>query len=191
MMSKPLSQSIDHTMRCERGSVLLELAFALPIMILIIFGGVELTRFLLNAQKINRVAMSTADMVSQSREVREADIVNVFVAGQAVMGNDAIIDRGKIIISSVTKNGDDQPIVAWQRVSGGLHSGTSHISASSGAATLPSEVTLNSGDSVIVVEVYYTHEPLLFDSVVGDQDIYQIAFYRPRFGTLDTVEPNS
>jgi Flp pilus assembly protein TadG len=175
----------------DRGSVLLELAFALPLMMLIIFGGVEMTRFLLNAQKINRVAMSTADLVSQSREVSEADISNMFIASQAVMGDDSIADRGIVIISSITKTGSQSPVVSWQRASGGSHAGQSQIGTQGGTAILPSDVVLQAGDSVIVVEVYYTHKPMLFDSVVGEQDIYQIAFYRPRFGTLEEVQANN
>lgn len=175
----------------ERGSVLLELAFALPIMMLIIFGGVEMTRFLLNAQKINRVAMSTADLVSQSREVSEADISNMFVASQAVMGNSSITDRGVVIITSISRTGEQTPFVSWQRASGGGHVGQSKVGAEGSTATLPADVVLQAGDSVIVVEVYYTHKPMLFDSVVGEQDIYQIAFYRPRFGTLEEVEANN
>lgn len=174
----------------QRGSVLLELALALPVMLLVIFGGVELTRFLLNAQKINRVAMSTADLVSQSREVSERDINNMFVASQAVMGNTSITDRGNIIITSVTRTGDDPPQVRWQRENG-AHSGTSSVGSEGGAANLPADVVLDPGDGVIVVEVFFKHIPLLFDTVVGEQDIYQMAFYRPRFGALETVEPNN
>lgn len=169
----------------------MELAFALPIMMLIIFGGVELTRFLLNAQKINRVAMSTADLVSQSRRVSEADIQNMFRASQAVMGNETITTRGNVIISSVTRTGDDPPQVRWQRDSKGGHNGKSSVGSEGAAATLPTDVVLDAGDGVIVVEVYYEHRPLLFDTVVGDQDIYQIAFFRPRFGTLEEVEGNN
>lgn len=175
----------------DRGSVLLELAFALPLMMLIIFGGVEMTRFLLNAQKINRVAMSTADLVSQSREVREADISNMFIASQAVMGDESIAERGIVIISAINKTGDNPPVVSWQRASGGSHAGQSQVGTQGGTALLPSDVNLQAGDSVIVVEVYYTHKPMLFDTVVGEQDIYQIAFYRPRFGTLDEVLANN
>lgn len=175
----------------QRGSVLIELALAMPVMILLIFGGVEITRFLLNAQKINRVAMSTADLVSQARSVTAADINNMFIASQAVMGNDTIQDRGNVIISSIRRTGDTGPTVSWQRASGGSHSGASQVGSEGAAATLPIEVVLAPGDSVIVVEVYYTHEPMLFDSVVGNQDIYQRAFYRPRFGALDEIESNS
>ncbi|MEO0411600.1 MAG: TadE/TadG family type IV pilus assembly protein [Pseudomonadota bacterium] len=174
----------------QRGTVLLELAFALPIMMLIIFGGVELTRFLLNAQKINRVAMSTADLVSQSRRVTEGDIMNMFTASQAVMGDSVILDHGNIIISSVTRTGDDAPQVRWQRENGS-HGGASTIGNEGASANLPNDVVLDPGDGVIVVEVYFKHKPFLFDTVVGERDIYQMAFFRPRFGTLEEVESNN
>ncbi|MGD1954320.1 MAG: TadE/TadG family type IV pilus assembly protein, partial [Sphingomonadales bacterium] len=162
--------------RDQRGSVLLELAFAMPVMIMVVFGGVELTRFLINAQKINRVAMSTADLVSQSREITEADVNNMFVASQAVMGNSTLTDQGNVIISSVTRTGDDPPKVKWQRDASGNHSGQSDIGTPNGNANLPTDVVLDAGDGVSVVEVFYNHQPLLFDKVVGNQDIYQIAF---------------
>lgn len=191
MKLKPYPLRARRLLSDQRGSVLIELALAMPVMILLIFGGVEITRFLLNAQKINRVAMSTADLVSQARSVTVADINNMFVASQAVMGNETIQDRGNVIISSVLRTGTDAPTISWQRNSGGSHSGSSKVGNEGSTATLPTEVVLAPGDSVIVVEVYYTHQPMLFDSVVGEQDIYQRAFYRPRFGALDEIEPNS
>jgi len=177
-------------LRDERGGVLLELALALPLMVSLIFGGLEVTRFLLTTHQISRVAMSTADLVSQAKEIREADVANVFLASGAIMGDDTISELGDVILSSVTRTGGDAPIVAWQRRMSNSHEGASRIGTEGNAAQLPAEIVLLPGDGVIVAEVYYAHEPLIFDDIVGAQDIYEVAYYRPRFGAVGEVLPN-
>ncbi|MEM9878289.1 MAG: TadE/TadG family type IV pilus assembly protein, partial [Pseudomonadota bacterium] len=90
------SRKASSLLRDERGSVFIELALTLPIMMTLIFGGVELTRFMLNAQKVSRVAMSTADIISQAREITEADIMNVFLASNAIMGDESLVQNGNV-----------------------------------------------------------------------------------------------
>ncbi|MEM9879291.1 MAG: TadE/TadG family type IV pilus assembly protein, partial [Pseudomonadota bacterium] len=185
------SRKASSLLRDERGSVFIELALTLPIMMTLIFGGVELTRFMLNAQKVSRVAMSTADIISQAREITEADIMNVFLASNAIMGDESLVQNGNVILSSVIRPGTEDPIVNWQRRASLTHDGDSKVGSEGNAAQLPPNIELEPGDGVIVAEVYFNHMPFLFDTIVGEQDVYEVAYYRPRFGALEQILPNS
>ncbi|RME61604.1 MAG: hypothetical protein D6782_13805, partial [Alphaproteobacteria bacterium] len=136
-----------------RASTFMELAFTLPILVLMVLGGTELSFFMLKHQKMNRVAMSTADLIAQSRDITETDLNNVFAAIGFVSGEENFFQNGVVIVTSVYRDGTNPPTISWQRVSSVDYSATSHIGTTVGSvATLPPEIQLSPGDGVIVAE---------------------------------------
>lgn len=176
----------------DRGVVLIELAIAAPVLILLIFGGIELARYILTHQKVSRLASSAADITSQGQTITELGIQNIFASTEHVSGSLNFETRGFMILTAVSKVGDNPPTVDWQRTYGATLTGdtASKIGTPSGIATLPNNLTLNAGEGVIVSEIFYQHEALMFDEFVTADLVYKTAYYRPRFGALKTISPD-
>ncbi len=67
--------------RSRRGSVAAETALALPVLLTIFYGAVELGRFILSYQKTALVASQAADLVARIDDpITESDILDIFAA---------------------------------------------------------------------------------------------------------------
>lgn len=172
--------------RDSRGIAMIEFAFALPILITMTFGTVELSRYVLLHQKLDRIAMSIADLTAQSEELAETDVANIFAAISHIGQPFDVTDSGLVILTSVSRSGNEIA-VDWQRFSNGAVVETSRIGQPGQAATLPDGLLLLDGDNVIVAEVFYDFAPMLTGSLLGTQQLYHSAFFRPRFGSLDEI----
>lgn len=54
-------------LRDSRASILVEFAIIAPILIMMLLGGVELGRFILLDQKLDRTAMTVADLIADRK----------------------------------------------------------------------------------------------------------------------------
>ena len=71
--------------RDRLGTVAVEMAVATPVVIGLLLSGVEVTRYVLLNQKIERATATMADLVSQSETLSEGGLVNLFAATAYVM----------------------------------------------------------------------------------------------------------
>ena len=55
-------------------------------------------------------------------------------------------------------------------------------------ATLPADLTIAAGETIISAEVFYDFDPL-FGIGLAPRTIRRAAFYKPRLGSLDTLLP--
>ena len=97
-----------------------------------------------------------------------------------------MVGRGRVVLTSVSRSGS-QVTVDWQRINVGGLVAVSQIGQPGLAATLPAALTLTDGGNVIVSEVYFDYQPMLTGSLLGAQQLYRSAFFRPRFGSLDQI----
>jgi hypothetical protein len=175
--------------RDRTGAILAEFAMVFPIFVVLILGGYEIGRYVLLQQKLASVAVATADLVSQSETITATEVDNIFLAVDHIMVPFTLGDKGRVIVTSIGATGGQAPTVNWQRSGGGTGSGTSRLGAPGGAATLPAGFVVRDGESVIVSEVFYHFSPALALTLIPlpDADLYNEAFYRPRFGALTTL----
>lgn len=173
----------------RQGIALVEFAAVLPVLVLMLFGGFETTRYILLQLKLDRTATSVADLVSQLEGVSEAQITDIYSAAGDIMQPFDIGGEGRVIISNVYRPDSDPAVVQWQRMSSGGLASTSQIGAEGADATLPNGLSLAVGEDVIVAEAFYQYNPALVDWFFDSAVIYQIAFYRPRIEGLTTVSP--
>lgn len=179
----------DALKRNSKGSILIETALIVPALMVLATGGFEVTRFALAYQKVNRIAVSMADLVSQAKEVNETDISGLFDAVRHIGEPFDVTDNGEVILTSISPDSSGTPTVNWQRSGGGHYSGTSRIGSPGGTATLPSGFALNPGDTVIVAEAFYDYKPAIFSDIIQPTVLYNVAYFRPRLGTLYIVNP--
>lgn len=198
MIGRTLVSSVRERLRAvrrfgrdSRGAVLAEFAMAFPILVTMTLGGVEIGRYVLLQQKLNSVAVETADLVAQtnSTAITTADLDNIFMAVSHVMTPFALDTNGVVIVTSVSKSNGGPITVNWQRSGGGTGAGTSQIGMPGGSATLPAGFVVRDGEAVIVSEVFYNYQPMFSMSwiPIPASALYNEALYRPRFGTLSTL----
>lgn len=170
----------------RRGIAASEFALSLPILMIMLLGSMDITRFMLFYQKVDRISYSIADVVSQAQSVSAGDLDNVLAAAGQIMLPATFGDRGRVIISSVYKAPGQATVIRWQYGGGGTLSRTSRIGIMGGAPMMPNGLTLNDRENVIVAETFYEFDPMFPNSVVPPQEIYRTAIFKPRLGALTT-----
>lgn len=184
-------QTIGHALArlrgCAGGNIAVEFALCLPIYILLAVGGVEVGRYLLLNQKLDRVASSVADLTARLETISEADVNELFLAAREIALPFDLDQQGRVVVSSVINPDGNQQRVVWQRTSTSPLSVTSRIGNEGGPAALDEGMTVDVNETVIVTEVFYRFEPLFTPVTVDPRMLYVRAHHRPRLGTLDTI----
>lgn len=170
------------------GTLAVEMAMAMPVLFGLMLAGVEVTRYVLLNQKIERTSATMADLVAQSDVLSEAGLVNLTGAAQHVMTPYDVAGDGRIVVSSLTNPSGSEARIAWQR-GFGAGAGASRFGTQSGPATLPDGFVVRAGENVIAVEVFYAYAPLLAAKIMAPHEVYNFALFRPRFGSLATLQP--
>lgn len=161
-----------------RGSVIVEFAVAVPILLLLLLGGVELGRFVLLNQKLNRTAMTVTDLVARVQTVDTAELDSIFAAAKVSMSPFEFGEHGAIVISSVKEN-SGSPQVVWQRSGGGTLSVTSGVGAQGGNATISNNALVTETNGIIVGEAFYNYTPW-FLKLIPAAVLHQQAIFQPR-----------
>lgn len=172
------------------GASLIELGFAMPILVTLMLGGVEIARYVLLHQKLDRVSSSIADLVSQAETISVPDLQNIFDAAQFVAKPFDLPASGTVIVSSVSNPlGSAGTKVNWQKSGAGNIPATSQVGAAGGAATLPAGFTVADGQTIIIAEVFFDYVPWILGDFTSANQIYHRALFRPRYGGLTMLSP--
>jgi hypothetical protein len=171
------------------GNVLLEFGLALSVLMTLTMGGVEVSRYVLMHQKLERVVASVGDLVSQAEELTATHVNNLFDAAQHVIKPFELADNGVVIVSSVSGVEDGPPTINWQMSGGGTLSAVSELGVAGGDATLPEGFTLVAGDTAIIAEVFYDYTPWMFEGYAEPGRQYHRSLFRPRYGSLSSLDP--
>lgn len=133
-----------------QGNIIVEFAFAAPILMVLTVGGMELTNFAITKMRIEQLALQVADNASRIGEgsllsalkINEQNINDVFAGAEAQAGDLRIFGnysepignvptvrgKGRIIISSLQPTANPNPTntyrIGWQRCKGNLISYT-------------------------------------------------------------------
>jgi Flp pilus assembly protein TadG len=186
---KNFSNFLRRFRREDRGSLIVETAFTLSLIASLTLAGMEVARYALLHQKLERIAGSSGDLIGQEQILSETDVTNVFdaivqIARPFSMGSD-----GLVIISSISYVEGGPPVMNWQRTGGGGLTAASKIGTPGGNPTMPTGFALIPGETVITSEVFYNFTPWMFPDVVNTGQLYKSAYFRPRLTTLTSVVP--
>jgi hypothetical protein len=174
--------------RSAGGATAVEFALASPILILLMLGSVELGRFIILNQKLDRVAVSMADLVARAETISDDQLDDIFIAAAEVAQPFPIADAGRVFVSSVINPDGDGAEIAWQRTGVGTLSASSQLGSEGNAASLPAGFDVREGETAIVSEVFFEFEPFLSELILRPQTVYKRAYHRPRLGTLEEIE---
>jgi hypothetical protein len=179
-MLRALVPSLARLARHRRGSVMVEMAVATPILLMLLMGALEMARYVLIMQKLDRTAMSVGDLVSRGAQVTSADLDNIFDSVRHLMQPFEFPDRGVVLISAVTRQAGQDPTVVWQESGAGTVVQASEVGQPGNAAALPQNLLPRENESLYVAEVYYDYEPLIFEGFVDAARLYNWSVFRAR-----------
>jgi TadE-like protein len=170
------------------GNVAVEFALVLPVLMLLMLGSAEMARFVILHQKVDRVAVTTSDLVARAETIKESELDDIFLAAEFVARPFDLTNLGVVIVSAITNEDGSGARVAWQRSGGGSASHSSQVGTEGGIASLGDDFEVREGETAIIAEVFYEFEPFLSELIVEPQTLYRRAHYRPRLGTLEEIE---
>ena len=182
--------------RSVRGAVMIEMAFAIPFLVLVGFGGLEIANLTLAHTRVSQLGLNTADNAARiaagsnltQPQVREVDINEVFEGAERQAAGLGFENNGRIILSSLQRNDDGGQTIKWQRCFGNMKVASAYGVEGTGATGTDfkgmgpagREVTAAAGTAVMFVEVTYQYQPLLFGKLLGPQTIRSTAAYNIR-----------
>lgn len=161
------------------GMAVIEFALAMPLLILMTFGGLELANFVLAHMRISQIAITVADNAGRARTgIDESNIYEVFAGANLIGESIDFADNGRIVLSSLQPNGlidaNAGQMINWQRCYGRLAvspsygregAGRTDASLSAGMGSNGNKITSASGTAVMFVEVTYRYEPAFFSAI--------------------------
>lgn len=181
---------LKQAVRCAHGSIAVEFALALPVLVAASMSALDVTDYILAHQKMERVAIAAADLVAQAEDITTGDLANIWIGLQATATPHPLSTRGRVIITSVSRHATNGTnIINWQRSYGTL-AATSAVGTTPGTvASIPANMISSSANyTLVVAETFYDYTPRLVGWMfVGTKRITHKAYFRARLGSLKTV----
>lgn len=173
----------------ERGIAAVEFALCLTVLFVMFLGSVELTRYILIIQKLEKTVSMITDVTTQvdphSSPLTTATMSQIMNATTDMMRPYTFGASGFVILTNVTKTGSANPVIDWQYCGGGSLSAVSKIGTTVGSnATLPSGYTMSSGEEVLIGEIFYQFSPITTQSIIPSTTLYRTSIFMPRLGAL-------
>lgn len=195
----------------EGGIALLEFALLAPFLILLFLGAIELGRYILIMQKVEKASYVLTDMVSQYEEattntqpyppgtINQTEIDAVFAQYTRIMSPYGADSRQRVIVTSVTREGaaltvkwqvagggtltDDVTSIVNGRTPGNMSAGSvRNTPASFPAAFNTILIPFDDNDNMVVGEVFYRYSPILRNQLLAiGVDIPEQTFTRYMF----------
>ena len=186
-MARAITNALLRFMRGRRGVSTIEFGFLAAVLVTMLLGVAETSRFIYLNLKIGNVVSNVADIVARSEIAKENEITSLFTALPVMFSPFESSGRFAVIVTGVVRlDAEQPPVVAWQ-AAGGPVSAPSNVGVEGGEAKTPDDLTFVGGDALIVAEIVYTYDTWLL-GFVPTQTIRNRAFARPRRATLTTLE---
>lgn len=182
----------------SRAVVMIEMAFAIPFLVLVGFGGMEIANLVLAHTRISQMGLSAADNASRvayggkvaQAQIRERDINDVLAGVGKQSGSLNFKANGRIFLSSLERNAQGGQTIKWQRCYGDLAVSSSYGKAGDGATGTAMtgmgpagrQVAATAGTAIMFVEIVYDYQPLLYGRLLGQQRIRSTAAFNIREG---------
>ncbi|HVV26618.1 MAG TPA: TadE/TadG family type IV pilus assembly protein [Rhizomicrobium sp.] len=171
-----------------------EFALISPVLLLLFFGTVELTRAFGARAQVLETASTAADLVAQAGALSSSDISNVFTAATAILypyydpgsGVSYKEIKPRIIVASVIDNNDTSFMtgkVQWSCGFNNTGSGGSEIDNSLDAGKIVDfngQPLMTSGGSVIVAKVVYSYVSPTTQILTGPTLMTNTFYLQPR-----------
>ena len=163
---------------------------SLPILLAFGLGGLELANLAMAHMRVSQIALMTADNASRVRvSIDETDVNELFLGAELAGDSMDFEENGRLILSSLEMNEEaDGQWIRWQRCFGEKDYDSSYGEEGDGeddddlqAMGPPGQqVAALSGTAVMFVEVAYEYQPIVPNSITGDEMIVYTAAFNVR-----------
>ncbi|MBX9795664.1 pilus assembly protein [Sphingomonas sp.] len=171
------------------GVAMVELAFSLPILMLMALTGSELCNFITVRMRISQLALHLADNSSRigsgdllaAKQITETDINDLLTGAGLQAGGLDLYNRGRVVVSSVERNDSGNGNVykiGWRRCRGtGTYTSqyNNGVVSNNGVGKSGNEVIALPDNPAMYIEVYYRYRPLVGTSFAPQIDIVETA----------------
>ena len=175
--ARPLGGLMRRLGRSSDGMAAVEFAMIVPIMFLLFVGSVEFSQAITVDRRVTQIASSTADLVAREKQVSTSDVDGIMqIIDQLMAPYD--VSRLKVTILNVYSqmNNAADTRVCWSH----NHNGGTSTYSPEQAYTLPPGI-LEAGNSVVIAEVIYDYQPLIFNYFIQTAFALKEKFYlKPR-----------
>ncbi|MEO0499253.1 MAG: TadE family protein [Pseudomonadota bacterium] len=190
----------------ESGIAFMEFALMMPVFLSFILVAIEFGNYMVAAQKIDKLAFISADMVARATlppdEGQMADTLQSIHSASLPF---ELRRDGRVIITGLLGIENDNKELAnrlvWQRCEGRMANIASQFGKEDGqeakdreGVTLPQNIVLPQGQMVIVAEVAYDYQPIIsepiFDTVGVNREFRSVSVLRTRGKGYDALTPN-
>ncbi|MDO9460183.1 MAG: pilus assembly protein [Alphaproteobacteria bacterium] len=158
--------------RDVRGVSVVEFALILPVMLVMIFGTVEISNLMIADRKLVSATSTTADLFAQTKSVTDDEIADIFRAGSAIM-QPLELSSLSFVVSSVVADAGGVTRVDWSE-----GYGAAGMAAGSIYELPPGLIAAN--QSVIVVQSQYNYVSQLGQMIVAPIGLTDRFFLAPR-----------
>lgn len=171
-----------HSFRCfislardKRGVAFVEFAFAAPLLLLLILGGLEVANYALAHLRVSQIAGTVADNAGRvAGGIDDANIYEVFAGAASIGQSIDFEENGRVVLSSLQHNGRkaarEGQFINWQRCWGELDQeshygeegdGENDNSLKEGMGRAGNGIVSAPGTAVMFVEASLEYQPLL------------------------------
>jgi hypothetical protein len=187
----------------RRAAAALEYALMLPVLVLLMLAGVDLSMWFLNKFRLDDAVQSVGNILAAAQSLpasafpasycaTTSSSLNYFAIADGMTSPLSVCgSNGATIISGLSNNGTTTTMV-WQKRTGNAALYPSLFGSPGGAVTLPPNYGVPSGHSVIATELYTGISPWKFSLALmagpGPTSLYSYSLFEPRSGTLPTPQ---
>lgn len=161
------------------GLALLEFAFALPIFLVMSLTGAEMTNYITVKMRMSQLALHLADdaarmgngSLKSAKSIRETDINDLFTGAQLQSGELDLQARGRVILTDLEPTANPNTAgtykIGWRRCYGTKTAYVRQYPTTSGTTGLTGigpagrQVTAQTDNATMFVELYYEYRPLV------------------------------
>ena len=168
----------------DRGMAAVEFAIILPVLLLTLIGLFDIANFAYCHNKMNRTAQEINNIVTRGN-VTKPQLDGLLRAAALIAQPFNFTTSGNVIVTSVAVvNANQGAQIMWRdSYPGGV--GGSLINP----ASLPGGLVLNTNQTAIFTEVFFTYTPLITSYILSSSQtkIYALAAGMPRQGQMTTL----
>ena len=157
----PLRRSVRRCARDDRGVAAIEFAMIVPLMIVMIFGMIDVTMGVGVDRKVTMMAQAMSDLASRAPSVSDTEITNFFNIGRAMIAPYPTTDltsRISQVYLDPAANGTGK--VQWSKGNSPLAAGSS-VTVPAGLISKDSSDKVVANQYLILAEVTYVYKPII------------------------------